>query len=85
MAKKKLYAYDSYSDKDQERNPANRTLMEKVFPPKGLSTKDNMTDAPKSAAGKGDRQNSPDSPMKRVNDATAKQKNFFSAARLKKR
>lgn len=84
MAKKKLYAYDSYSDKDQERHPANKTLMQKVFPTPGISTKDNATPPPKSSAGKGDRQNDPTSPMKRYNDAAAKQGNFFSAKRLKK-
>lgn len=54
--------------------------MKKKF---GIPSK-NIEDIRNQAPGKQDRENSPDSPMKRVRDAAAKQGNFFSAKRLKK-
>ena len=83
MAKQKLYPYDTYSNKDQDRHPGNKTLMEKVFPARGISVKDNGNPMPVSTA-KTDRQNSPDSPMRTYNNAERAQRNFFSAKRLKK-
>jgi len=48
MAKKKLYAYDSYSDKDQSRRKEYKTWAETFSAPKGLEIKDNPKEAPRS-------------------------------------
>lgn len=82
MAKKPYKPGKSFSE-----DWANNTVMGGIvksaveFAKKSTSKKEPMYPMGK----KGDRENSPDSPMKRVNDATAKQKNFFSSSRLKKK
>ena len=61
-----------------------KAVVDKFSGPKFGAPSSNIEDQRNEAPGKGDRQNSPQSPMQTYNKAERLQRNFFSAKRLKK-